>query len=526
MMSVSGVSAEESYGFSYQGVKESQEETKAPVSQGVSGEGIEKLRAEEHHVQADILEKEERISRIKKLVLENSSLLHGKHRLAWIDQVASIDFGMAKEIVDSWRGDSDKVQGYVILSRYQDDQKAADILQASKKMAYCLTDDIMIYEEEKRRKFPQAEETFDLITKKLDKHNVSISNCTSFRSNRQIGLLGFTVKKEFYYREYFFGDHAFSPVEFAIRYNLPVQDKLLADLCQYLDKRSGHLGFFVSEEGLAAIKNWPLKHLRSVLNILKENIRSCNEDYKIQLWGLILAFEFSHSLLFKERERDMAEVLELVNNCGGKDISYQIGLLIKEVAPYAPHAAERFLPLINQGKKDEIILAKLRIFMGKCQDPNFDKAKAFDSLEQEISPLMSSSSPKEYLALFEAAFCAKGREEARPYFNQALQAIRKEDSLRKMGEVGKEMRKDLSARWSAFWGISEEEEGTAVDPLKGTIFQGFSEWDLLSLAKALKNTNLTEEKKQVLDGLYRLYEEDPDPYFASKILKAELALLF
>ncbi|MCB1115366.1 MAG: hypothetical protein KDK71_02755 [Chlamydiia bacterium] len=495
-MSVSGVSSEESYGFSYQGVEESQEETKAPVPQGVSGEGIGKLRAEEHYVQADILEKEKQVSRMKKLALEDCYFPYDEDNFVLLDKIAALDIAAAKEIIESWNYASDKGRGYAILSKHLSDEDAAEMLSFARKGCWNISGLIMIYEEEKRRDLFQAKETLWAIFNKLESHQPGYN-----------------------WRE------TFPPVAFAFKYDLSEKDKLLEDLCQNLRSNTLCIFSFSIKEWLHAIKEWPLELQKTLLDVYKERAMVCAMNWRLKPWGQILAFELSQPQLVEEGKKDVSKGIAFLENSNLEERSYYAGVLIKLVSPHAPYEAEKFLPFLDQEKKDEIALAKLRIFIGKCKDPSFDKVKGFDLIEKEVAPLLAPGDSKGHQALFQAAFCAKGKEGARPYFHHALQAVRKEDSLHKTEKVARKMRKDISAHWSAFWGISEEEEGAAVDPLKGTIFQGFSEWDLLSLAKALKNTNLSEEKKQVLDGLYRLYEENPDSYFGRRILKAELALL-
>lgn len=493
MTSVEGVSSNDNI-YPEEHEQEVLKEETAIVSPEVksSGEGMEMLRAEEQQLQAGVIARHERLERIKNTAQNIEFFTYMKGYLDVLEKIAAVDYSAAKAIVDSWKYDFQRNPAYLHLAKFAKDEELGALFKDIKEDRYGFSDLWKVYQEENRRGLPEAEQTFESL----------------LLSSRWAG------------RSSYLSEDSFASVEFAHHFKLPNFEAFLANLLKGIDEHSYFSGYEFRKY-LPLMEGWSKELLSHVLPAIKDKIRTCDVDDQIEMWAYLLKFEACHPELQDEFEEDVAEVIQLFKENPGEDCNYELRKLVKALAPIVPHHAERFLEFFNPEDPDDMIKAKVAIFIGKAKDPEFDRKGEFFKLKEEIEPhfeLFESEGP---LELFKAAYAAFG-EEARPYFHDAVKAYRTVFPLAALVQGGKDLSKEIGQEWKSFWGIPQED--TEPNPLEGTIYYNLHRWDFKKLLNALTPTNLPD-KEEAIKAAYCI-DSGGFRYAAGEaLLKAEVSLL-
>lgn len=484
MTSVEGVSSNERMIFSGEPVDVVFKEEGGGFQEvKTSGEGMRKLRAEEKHLQAAVITKQERVERIKNIILSMEYFSISRNYLEVIEKIAAVDFSAAQVIVESLK-DYSKGEAYLLLARSSKGEEGIEFLRKAKEGYADFSLLWKIHQEELRRDLPEAEKTLTQLHWRV----------------------------QFEKGGAWLGPSTFASVRFAYQHQLADKEEYLFSLLDKIRQETPFYDFSLSGY-LKEMEGWPKELIDPVLSVIRERVQECDGRNQLDLWSVFLPFE-------KDRpdfQRDLATVLNVIEENQEENLSYRIKNLIMKIAPFAPNEAERFLVFLDPEEDWSWVEAKVEIFVGKTRDPEFDRKGEFLKLEEEIKPYLDPYESEDYLLLFKGASAALGKE-ARPYFYEGIRGLKRENPIELISRGAKDYFRTLRSDWDAFWGIPNDSE--RFDPLQGTLFSSLGWWEFDSIMSYFPFME-REEKEMVVQAALKLYDYNP-PMYRDIVLEALL----
>ncbi len=343
---------------------------------------------------------------------------HDEGYLQMIAKIAPVDPQFAKMLVTKIDSEERKVFGYIEVSKHQDAGSARATLEEAKdviKRWFWIYPKagLQLYEEQKRRGFPEADQTAQMLHKDLEKHmNPSLENLNSFL---ELAMVELSLQKV----------EIVSTLSTA--FNLAKRKVGKEDptfFPYYLEK----LGKYAAQAQL------PIA--RDAIGLFKEAIHRIEKgDYdqtkhkeywpeskKLRVWEQLINVEARSPFLEHELHEDVKActqvILECAKNHPEEDFYYDYMFLklVKTLVPSHSELAKTLIPLIQ--KPSSQFEGLIEIFQEEAKLQGYDKQKGFAELEILYKNMFAHDCNLS-VQLFCAAAEHTGRNQATQFINRA-----------------------------------------------------------------------------------------------------------